>query len=54
MSEPGYYSRRWPVPTGPPVFGGFGDGRSMLVGPNDTRMFPGFGDHPNFMIPPEP
>ncbi|KAL0714356.1 hypothetical protein Bca4012_021335 [Brassica carinata] len=48
-SEPGYYGRR-PVPSGPPVIGRFGDG-SMLVGPNDTRMFPGFGDHPGFMKP---
>ncbi|KAF8091173.1 hypothetical protein N665_0452s0042 [Sinapis alba] len=36
-----------------PVRGGFGDG-SMLVGPNDRRMFPRFGDHPDFMIPPQP
>ncbi|KAF3574001.1 hypothetical protein F2Q69_00061797 [Brassica cretica] len=26
----------------------------MLVGPNDLRMFPRFGDHPDFMIPPQP
>ncbi|KAJ0247049.1 hypothetical protein HA466_0174940 [Hirschfeldia incana] len=51
-SEPGYNVRR-PVPSGPPVIGGFGDG-SMLVGPNDTRMFPGLGDHPAFTIPPQP
>ncbi|CAN7128445.1 unnamed protein product [Brassica rapa subsp. narinosa] len=37
-----------------PVRGGFGDG-SMLVGPNDPRMFPGVGDHqPGFMGPPQP
>ncbi|CAH8382712.1 unnamed protein product [Eruca vesicaria subsp. sativa] len=45
-SETGYYG-------GPPVIGGFGDG-SMHVGPSDTRMFPGFGNHPAFMIPPQP
>ncbi|KAH0864955.1 hypothetical protein HID58_082166, partial [Brassica napus] len=52
-SESGYYGRRRPVPSFPPVIGGFGDG-SMLVGPNDLRMFPRFGDHPDFMIPPQP
>ncbi|KAF8093737.1 hypothetical protein N665_0379s0027 [Sinapis alba] len=36
-----------------PVRGGFGDG-SMLVGPNDPRMFPGVGDQPGFMGPPQP
>ncbi|CAF2111598.1 unnamed protein product [Brassica napus] len=52
-SESGYYGRRRPVPSFPPVIGGFSDG-SMLVGPNDLRMFPRFGDHPDFMIPPQP
>ncbi|WZZ17425.1 hypothetical protein YC2023_110514 [Brassica napus] len=52
-SESGYYGRKRPVPSFPPVIGGFGDG-SMLVGPNDLRMFPRFGDHPDFMIPPQP
>ncbi|CAH8286702.1 unnamed protein product [Eruca vesicaria subsp. sativa] len=36
-----------------PVRGGFGDG-SMLIGPNDPRMFPGIGDQPDFMGLPQP
>ncbi|CAN6977469.1 unnamed protein product [Brassica rapa subsp. trilocularis] len=51
-SESGYYGRKRPVPSFPPVIGGFGDG-SMHVGPNDLRMFPRFGDHPDLMIPPQ-
>ncbi|CAA7046214.1 unnamed protein product [Microthlaspi erraticum] len=36
-----------------PVRGGFGDG-SMLVGPEDPRFFPRFGNQPDHMGPPQP